>query len=81
MTGFFQILILLNLKVKAEGDNTQLMNNLKINYNLELPNWIDKDRCWDDKQQYFNRCKNCNQQFTGHKHRRICKICVAISNL
>ncbi len=48
---------------------------------MEIPKWIDKDRCWNDKQQYFNRCKNCNQQFTGHKHRRICKICVALKKL
>ena len=44
---------------------------------IMIPHWIKEGKCWEeDNQQYFNICKECDDEFIGHKHRRVCKECV-----
>lgn len=37
---------------------------------------VDAERDWkDDTKRYLNRCSVCSHQFSGHKHRNVCRIC------
>jgi hypothetical protein len=43
---------------------------------IDIPTWINKEKCWEeDNQAYFNKCKECEKEFLGHKHIRVCKQC------
>lgn len=49
-----------------------------MNDNPLLPNYTERDYPEDAKFEngnYINYCELCEEQFRGHKHRFICRVC------